>query len=400
MKLEQSLEFMSYVNNEEDVLTVDYDEFYYQIHNLIDSSKFHSPTAYVEVRATGSTPDGDAKAQYWTGSAWADVAGAAVSWTISGRQRGSGFSLISGAYEYRIVAKSSSADSRIKVARIIIKDTATTITKSQGQNEICYVVSTTLTTYQKKGAIFLWESAKYDGTLSVFFEAYMYQNKTAGSAASKTAYACLWDKTADSQVSGSEVTTTSNSLVRLRSGAITLTDGHEYVVAIKHTTSGSQVFLNSGKIIVEQTGMTKTRLLKHIAFHSWRKGVDGSLDLESDHYYDPSEFDGYDKATVYEASMYEQPGGGPPTPVLPYTSQSDLWRDANFIVVLETTSTVVVRVRSSALTLLVGNHYTIIGNTVSTNYIIMTGSWLLIDLTPPAAPPTVIPRRKLIGVGR
>ncbi len=71
------------------------------------------------------------------------------------------------------------------------------------------------------GGIFKYVLANFSPVLSRYFEA--YYRATTG-----TAYARLYDVTADSAVGGSAVNTASTALVRQRSGALALTDGDEY----------------------------------------------------------------------------------------------------------------------------------------------------------------------------
>lgn len=69
---------------------------------------------------------------------------------------------------------------------------------------------------------FLYDAANFGPRVGHYFEAHIR-------APSGTAHARLYDDTAAAVVSGSDVSTTSVSIVRLRSGAVTLTDGNEYV---------------------------------------------------------------------------------------------------------------------------------------------------------------------------
>lgn len=72
-----------------------------------------------------------------------------------------------------------------------------------------------------------------------------------------TAYVSLHD-TAGNVISGSEVTTTSTSEIRVRSSAISLTGTNTYTVRIK-VTSGDTITYYASRIIVSQTSFTKTR---------------------------------------------------------------------------------------------------------------------------------------------
>ena len=69
---------------------------------------------------------------------------------------------------------------------------------------------------------FLFTAANYGAGVSHYFEAQIR-------ATSGTALVRLYDETSAGAVSGSTLSTTSATIVRLRSGALTLTDGNEYV---------------------------------------------------------------------------------------------------------------------------------------------------------------------------
>ena len=71
------------------------------------------------------------------------------------------------------------------------------------------------------GGIFKYVLANFSPVKAHYFEAY-YQANTG------TAYARLYDVTADSDVFGSAVNTASATLVRQRSDALAMTDGNEY----------------------------------------------------------------------------------------------------------------------------------------------------------------------------
>lgn len=90
------------------------------------------------------------------------------------------------------------------------------------------------------GGIFLFTSANWSES-AFYLETYI-------KAAAGTAYARLYDVTDTSPVTDSDVSTTSASLVRLRSSAMTLTDGKEYVAQIG-VEAGDSGNVRSVKII-------------------------------------------------------------------------------------------------------------------------------------------------------
>ncbi len=71
------------------------------------------------------------------------------------------------------------------------------------------------------GEVFSYTSANYGPGLANYFE--VFHRATTG-----TAYARLYNTTDSAVVTGSEVNTASGTLVRQRSGAITLADGKTY----------------------------------------------------------------------------------------------------------------------------------------------------------------------------
>ena len=81
-----------------------------------------------------------------------------------------------------------------------------------------------------QGAHRVFTSANWTGG-SFVFEVHMR-------AAVGTAYARLWDRTAGALVASSELSTTSTTKARVRSGALTLTDGHEYEAQFARSTGG------------------------------------------------------------------------------------------------------------------------------------------------------------------
>ncbi len=70
---------------------------------------------------------------------------------------------------------------------------------------------------------FLYTSANFGAGVNHYLEVHVRAN-------TGTAFARLYDVTAAAVVSGSTVSTTSSSIARLRSSALTLVDGNEYVV--------------------------------------------------------------------------------------------------------------------------------------------------------------------------
>ena len=96
-------------------------------------------------------------------------------------------------------------------------------------------------TYTSYGLPFLFTSANW-GSVSIYLEVYI--RATAGTVLGR-----LYDDSAGSAVSGSEVSTPSWSFTRLRSSALTLIDGNTYRLQFGRAISAAGEFLG-GKLVV------------------------------------------------------------------------------------------------------------------------------------------------------
>ena len=101
-------------------------------------------------------------------------------------------------------------------------------------------VGTTWTSY---GFPMLYTDADWQAGTLFYFEAYFR-------ATSGTSRARLFNATDLTAVSGSEVSTTGTSLVRLRSGAISLTDGKDYLAQFGKDSGASRAFVLARVIAV------------------------------------------------------------------------------------------------------------------------------------------------------
>jgi len=79
------------------------------------------------------------------------------------------------------------------------------------------------------GVPFLYTAANW-GTVVIYLQTYM-------KATSGTVYSRLYDTTSSAAVASSELSTAATSYTRSRSSALTLTDGHIYMV--QHGTTGA-----------------------------------------------------------------------------------------------------------------------------------------------------------------
>jgi hypothetical protein len=153
-------------------------------------------------------------------------------------------------YTARIMSNDDTLTAYLKAARISLdQSTGSGITDTQTHVEVGDATTTTNTSYDvlANKKIYLWDTDKFSGTKSVYFEATL-----KGSGAGVTASAALSSSSnCSSTVSGSEVTVTGSSWTLSRSSAISLTDDTEYWVCFK-TSSGTGSIANA-KIVIDQT---------------------------------------------------------------------------------------------------------------------------------------------------
>ena len=232
---------------------------------LIDPSRYASPTFYFEAVLRSDVTGVKAYARMYNETDGAPVAGGEV-WHDTPddtRKRSGALTLPSTAKEYSWEMKVDAGTTGVYHAvRIIIVDTFTTLTTLEHQIELGDRISTSsdffrYPSYPKK---YLFEADKFDGALTVYFEA-------TGYVAQKPMEAQLYNYTDGVEVSGSTVTISSLTPVRARSGTITLVDGKLYGIRYRSTTSGKQGYLNGAKIIIQQTSaeIEKTQLVKMIS---------------------------------------------------------------------------------------------------------------------------------------
>ena len=122
-----------------------------------------------------------------------------------------------------------------------------------------------------------------------------------------TAYAELYNLTDFSSVASSEVTTTSNSWSRQRSGAITLTTGKEYTVRIKTSSSTSvPVRISNARIILDQSAAGGINSIELIHLYNNNLSTDADATYTSKNYlnqFDPANFGGGTFTYYFEATL-------------------------------------------------------------------------------------------------
>ena len=202
---------------------------------------------------------------------------------------------------------------------------------------------------------FLYDDDNFDGA-SIYFEAVL---RSDGSG---TMYAALFNKT-PTELSSSEISTTSADNALVRSAALTMTDTHEYHVRTKTSTTLSDAGLAAPRIIADYDKSDASPievqvLLWGADFNSWNS--DGATFQPITRSTEPrgSAFR-YTKSNwsvltefYYEANMLQDGTG---------TAQSKLWNWTDGLDVsgslVTTTSGTQTRVRSSQIQLIDGKDY-------------------------------------------
>lgn len=196
--------------------------------------------------------------------------------------------------------------------------------------------------------IFQFDSARFTGTVTVYFEADLHCNSGAN-----TTSAQLYDITAGAAVSSSEVTHTGNTTTtRVRSGAITLVDGHEYRADVKGTSTSDDV--NATKIIIKQSGSPTKTDCYSIILNTLTSGTGSGYTYQNRLFtFDASDWSGDSEVFLYEATLKSSSGN---------TAYYNLYNDTDAAQIAEvtTTDTNYDRVRSSGLTMPVDD-----GNTLN-----------------------------------
>lgn len=187
--------------------------------------------------------------------------------------------------------------------------------------------------------IFQFDSARFTGTVTCYFEADLHCNSGAN-----TTSAQLYDITAAAAVSSSEVTHTGDTTTtRVRSSAITLVDGHEYRADVKGTSTSDDVAAT--KIIIKQSGSPTSTDCYSIILNTLTSGLTGGYVYQNRLFeFDESSWSGDTKDFLYEATLKSGDGTA-----AYYNLYNDT--DAAQLVEVSTTSTSYDRVRSSSVTM-------------------------------------------------
>ena len=240
------------------------------------------------------------------------VSGGAISTSSNGyvRVRSGAITLVDGTdYTVRVRSSGTANSSKIKFARfIILQSDSTKLTNTETQIEVGNSEGTSSTSYTQltDKKIYRYDSSKFTPAPTSYFEAsfrpsspkleqqinimdqeYLFNSTTdvptdnslgivkwtSGSYTGATVYfeavikppfstsatstVNLYDITADATVTNSTLSTGTQTYTRLRSSAITLTNGNEYTVRIKASRDDFFAGIKSARLIIVQSNSTK-----------------------------------------------------------------------------------------------------------------------------------------------
>ncbi len=192
------------------------------------------------------------------------------------RVKSSALTLSSLAKEY-VVQVSTSSSSNLGIllsARIIVQQNAATntsivvpignvalsLTGQPDTSNSMFTSSTSPTFVAQIAKIYHFNQTKFDGSLNIFFESVIKTNQLQ-----RTAFASLFDLTTNSVVTGSEVSTSNLIQTRVRSGNLTLTNGHDYTFAVRSSATDAIATSFADRIIIAQKNFTSTEIPIRVA---------------------------------------------------------------------------------------------------------------------------------------
>ncbi|MHA2642846.1 MAG: hypothetical protein V2G41_09385 [bacterium JZ-2024 1] len=206
--------------------------------------------------ATPETGTATAHAGLFTATGTTPVSGSQVSVTDTFARVRSGdikASLVSGTTYYaKAWVETTNGSGVIHCARLIFVQSGQT--KTVCVFEIGDSFSSTSSTWASAIDRYLYEAGAFNGTVQIFFEADLRSTTSSTTAAIQ-----LTDE-AGTVVSGSGLSTTSTSLVRLRSPALTLTDGTQYKAMYRRAAGTGTAYFSSARVIVKLSNYTKAQI--------------------------------------------------------------------------------------------------------------------------------------------
>lgn len=293
---------------------------------------------------------------------------------------------------YRAKWKRSGTAGNVSIDRVMVNiNQSGAVTKTETVIEIAEDNNVPSTSYDAPAdyAVFLFESARFDGTLAVYLEADLHCNGSGD-----TTYAALYDLTAAAQVASSEVSHTGDTTTtRKRSGAITLVDGHIYRADIKGTSTSDDV--NAVKIIIQQTG-TPTKTDSYIPILNTVSSGSGTSYSYQNRYvvYNDTDWDGDTVVAAFESTLKGTDGAA--------TDYYQLYNDTDAVELAEctTSATTYTRVRDTTVTMPGddGNQLNS-GRKATAGTVSVARGFLIMQVDWSASAATVTPLRMLMGMG-
>jgi hypothetical protein len=249
-------------------------------------------------------------------------------------------------YELWVKSTNGGIPGNVYTASLIIVQEATPITATETQISIGkYILNeaANLSYTDIDGMAFYYDSAQFDGTVAIYFEATIY-----GSSAGGTIYAKLYD-TDGNAVADSEISVNGSTPTRVRSAAISLTTGKTYIVRMKHV-SGILWDYMGGRIIIQQTNNpTKTQTVIPIVMHVGSSAVTNYTICKGRAYWDDDDWSVLAKTTYFEATLKISNAT--------YTAYMELYNGAAQVDERTTQATTRTRLRSGALNLVDNTTY-------------------------------------------
>jgi hypothetical protein len=367
---------------------------------LIDTSKFVNPTYYFEMVGNNQSAVNNLYASLYDQGTYdeCDESGSLVSGsevsvygTTYQRDRSSAITLTSG-NRYRVQYKVSGNVGNLHSARIIVVDDISGAwDDGEIQIELGEYKSSATTTWSPTGMIWKYESDKYDGTVAIYYEGYIYADT------SKAGELRLMES-ANADMSSSSVVT--NSLIssnhrdfpqRVRSSALTLTNGNYHRGEFHASSATKTAWCSGSRIILQQTGtITKSRVHRN-NFRRWSasSGAYDRSDCQCVHN------TGNMPGTINDISFWAhiRPSTG--------TAYADLYDiDAPGVVSgSEVSNTSEELEQASGLSLVSGNEIDSRGKTGGSGTTTIYGTYVTLDAALSAPPPSDQQQLMLMGVG-
>jgi len=343
---------------------------------LINIAQYSSPTFYYEVVVRGLSGN-PTSVRLFNITDGLEVSGSVI--TESGtdyvRRRSNAITL-SGSKQYKVQVKNDvTASTTVVLARaqVIVVNSASPLVKTEHFVPLvnAYGVTSSTSFIEWSSIIYRFEGDKFDGTLTIYFQ-------VTGYVSAKTGEYCLYNNTDGVPVV--TISTTSTEPVRIRSGAITLISGKEYIFLYRNT-GGKYTYVGGAELIMYQEraeGITKAQVIKHTE-RAWSSNSLNYVGLEQRTYYDALNFDGFTYTVYHEAIIGTTLAG-----VVVYAILRNLTDGVNVDgSELSTSSEQFVRLRSGSISVLSPKEYDTFIKTSDVNgWCYIRGGRIIIDLTP------------------